>query len=247
MALQNNNNLSNHIIIFKNITRIIDDKTILKDINLRIKRNKIHCIVGPSGAGKSSLLRLLNGLDSPSSGSIFIWGKNINSIPPLELRKKIGLVFQIPRMFEGTVFDNIVYGPKLRGDPNLKKIANNLLEKIELDPEILDQDADTLSVGQKQRVSIARTLANDPEILLLDEPTSALDPTATKGIESLIKNLIDYDLTIIVVTHDLDQGLRIADQIIFLVNGEIIEINSVEGFLESKNEKVKLFIKGELK
>ena len=236
------------LIQLEDVQKKIDETTILKDINLKFQKNKIYCIVGPSGAGKSTLIRLLNKLDSPSSGKITFQGTNMDSYPSIELRKKVGMVFQIPILFEGTVFDNIVYGPRLMKQDNLEKIAHQSISKVGLDLSMLDRDGEELSVGQKQRVSIARTLAMEPEILVLDEPTSALDPTSTKEIESLLKKLCEnQDITIIMVTHQLEQAYKLADIIIFLVNGKIIEINNVDDFKKSENKITQSFIKGELK
>ncbi|MHA1131906.1 MAG: ABC transporter ATP-binding protein [Candidatus Helarchaeota archaeon] len=243
-----NSNDDTNLIILRNIERKIQDKYILKDINLKFSRNKIYCIVGPSGAGKSSLLRLLVQLDSPTEGETQIDQRNIHDIPPLDLRKKIGFVFQIPYMFPGSVLDNIIYGPQLRNETNLKDRARELLQRVGMSQDLLSQDAESLSVGQQQRIAFARTLANNPEILLLDEPTSALDPTSTKTIERLIVDLVkNHRLTVIMVTHQLEQALRLADEIVFMVDGEIIEQNSKEGFILSQNKKVQAFLKGELK
>ncbi|MHA1264114.1 MAG: ABC transporter ATP-binding protein [Candidatus Helarchaeota archaeon] len=236
------------VILLKQVNLSRHSNHILKNINLTFMKGRIYCIVGPSGAGKSSLLRLLVRLDSPTSGIIQIEGEDIQKIPPLILRKKIGIVFQIPLMFKGTVFDNIVYGPRIHHKEELEKTAHELLKLVGLNSELLEQDAESLSVGQKQRVAFARTLANKPQILLLDEPTSALDPTSTKIIEGLIMDLVKKrGITIIMVTHQVEQALRLADEIIFMINGEIIEQTSKENFQKSKNELITAFLRGDLK
>jgi len=205
----------------KNVTMVKNGKTILKNIDLCFQKAKLTTIFGRSGSGKTSLLRLLNGLDSPTQGQVLFKGVNMETIPPPHLRQEIGMIFQIPVMFEGTVFENISFGPRLKNKNLQKEECLKLLEFVGLDSTFLNKDAFTLSVGEKQRVSIARTLANEPEVLLMDEPTSALDRKSSLAIEVLIKKLKKDGMTIILVTHNQEQALRLSDYLVLIEKGEV--------------------------
>ncbi|CAN4100158.1 unnamed protein product [Withania somnifera] len=182
-------------------------------------------IIGPSGSGKSTFLRALNRLWEPPNNTVFLDGADICDLDVLCLRRKVGMLFQLPVLFEGTVADNIRYGPKLKG----KKLGDDevykLLTLADLDSSFFSKSGGELSVGQAQRVALARTLANEPEVLLLDEPTSALDPISTQNIEDVLMKLKkDQKMTIVIVSHSIKQIQRIADVVCLLVNGEIVEI-----------------------
>jgi putative ABC transport system ATP-binding protein len=174
-------------------------------------------IVGPSGCGKSSLLRLLNRLADPDSGAVRYRGRSVAEYDPLALRREVCLVPQLPALLEGTVEDNVLYAARLaHSEPDLAR----LLDLAGLDPSFGPRDADLLSVGEQQRVMLARALALEPTVLLLDEPTSALDDAAREAIErSLIRLRERLDVSLVVVTHDLDQAQRLGDSLLRIDHG----------------------------
>jgi putative ABC transport system ATP-binding protein len=178
-------------------------------------------IVGPSGAGKSTLLRLLNRLADPAAGTVRYRGRDLREDDVLALRRDVGLVAQLPALLEGTVADNVLYGPRLA-----KRAADvaGSLRLAGLDPAFGPRRADALSVGEQQRVMLARTLALRPSVLLLDEPTSALDDTAKAAIEATLRDLRErLALSFVLVTHDLDQAARLADRVLVLEPGALRE------------------------
>lgn len=212
------------------LSRIVDETTIVSDFTYAFERRKIHSIIGPSGAGKSSLLRLLNRLDEQTSGEVIFEGVSITNTPPCELRRKIGYCFQTPCLFPGTVRDNLLYA-----EPDLSEVdINRLMSQVQITSDLLNQNTETLSVGQSQRVALGRLLAMEPEVLLLDEPTSALDPAYTEAIERMIVALAnDIGLTIIMVTHSPDQALRMAGPTLLLVGGKLVEYGTSEQVINS--------------
>ena len=215
---------SNKFIIQRLSLKLSNGAAILHDISLEIPAGSITAVIGPSGSGKSSLLRCLNRLWEPPPGSIFIDGGDITAMDVLLLRRRVGMLFQTPALFEGTVADNIAYGPALQGRRLASQEIAELLQMAGLDAGLVEKPVDQLSGGQAQRVSLARTLANQPDVLLLDEPTSALDPAATRKIESTIRNLRDtLNLTVLWVSHAFEQVERTADRIVLLVNGRVAE------------------------
>ncbi|MEJ2615224.1 MAG: phosphate ABC transporter ATP-binding protein PstB [Ignavibacteriaceae bacterium] len=210
-------------------------KQALKNISLEIPAQKVTAFIGPSGCGKSTFLRVLNRMNDligsvNMTGEILIDGKNIyqKSVDVVNLRTRIGMVFQKSNLFPKSIFDNIVYGPKINGIRNkkrLKEIAERSLKQAALWDEVkdrLDAPALSLSGGQQQRVCIARTLAVEPDIILMDEPASALDPISTAKIEELIHELKNK-YTIVIVTHNMQQAARISDYTAFFYLGELIE------------------------
>jgi len=212
----------------------------LTDINMELAKNDVTALIGPSGCGKSTLLRLLNRMNdlidgTRVEGEILFEGKNIYSaeIDPVEIRKKIGMVFQKPNPFPKTIYNNITYGPNLMWANNkndLDELVERSLKQAVLWDEvkdILNKSAMTLSGGQQQRLCIARALAMKPDILLMDEPTSALDPISTAKIEELIEEL-KKNYTIIIVTHNMQQAARISDETAFFYIGKLIEYNKTE-------------------
>jgi len=227
---------SDVIINLKRVSFYYGQNRALTDITMNFRKNKVTALIGPSGCGKSTLLRLLNRMnelidDTRVEGDIIYDGKNIYSpeVDPVEVRKKIGMVFQKPNPFPKTIYNNIAYGPKLAsnntGDINLL-VEQSLKQAVLWDEvkDILSQSAMKLSGGQQQRLCIARALAMKPDILLMDEPTSALDPISTAKIEELIEEL-KKDYTIIIVTHNMQQAARISDETAFFYLGNLIEYN----------------------
>ncbi|WP_010098364.1 phosphate ABC transporter ATP-binding protein [Ornithinibacillus scapharcae] len=220
---------------------------ILKDINGTFPEGKITTLVGPSGAGKSTLFRLCNGLSSPDSGEILIKGKSIKEYEPIELRRKVGIALQSATMIKGTVLDNLELPLTLQG----KKIdlveAGDLLHDVGLDKGFLHRNAKDLSGGQKQKLSIARTLVNKPKVLLLDEITSSLDRVSQHDIEELIVKINEkYGTTMIWITHNLDQATQIGHYTWVMMNGEVIETIESSLLQGSKDERVQAFIRGEV-
>lgn len=222
------------------------ENEILKGITMEIPAGYIHTIIGPSGAGKSTLIKLVNRLIDPTEGRILIDNTDIRDINIIELRRRIGMVFQQAYLFDGSVADNIKYGPMLKGINNID--VKHYLDIVGLDASYMNRKVDDLSGGEAQRISIARALANEPEVLLLDEPTSALDPASTQIIEDLIMNLKDkLKLTFVWITHNMEQAKRVGDYTIFINNGRLVEYGvTKEFFANPKSEISKLFIDGKL-
>ncbi|MCA1728295.1 MAG: phosphate ABC transporter ATP-binding protein [Actinobacteria bacterium] len=216
---------------------------ILKDINVGAQEGAITAVVGPSGAGKSTLLRAINRLIEPTAGEVYLDGSPTSGMDPLALRRRVGMVFQLPALFGASVEDELLYGPHLAGRST---DVGRLLEMVGLDGSFEDRDPRTLSVGQQQRVSIARSLALEPEVLLMDEPTSALDEAARRHIEELIRELnARLDLTIVLVSHALDQVERVADRVVLLAAGRSEGEWSKEEFFSGEGgEQAKRFISG---
>jgi UDP-glucose/iron transport system ATP-binding protein len=203
--------------------RAVAEKVILSDISFNVMRGELLGIVGASGSGKSSLLRSLNRLDEPTSGTVFLDGEDYRQLPPRELRRRVGMVMQRHYLFPGDVASNLRFGPAQRDVTMSDDEIAGLLEKVGL-PGFASQDVSVLSGGEQQRVSLARTLANQPEVLLLDEPTSALDEESKMGIEKLIVSLVqNHGLTCVMVTHDREQGRRMCQRVILLEAGRLIQ------------------------
>ncbi|RPF55630.1 ABC transporter ATP-binding protein [Aquisalibacillus elongatus] len=217
-------------------------KIVLQDISLKINHNERVMIFGPSGSGKSTLLHLFNRLEDPEQGEIMFRGEPIETYRIPELRKNIGLVLQQPYLFPDTVLDNLKYGPNLFEDWKEEEVQT-LLNYVNLPIDYLDKDVDDLSGGEKQRVSLARTLANKPEILLLDEPTSALDDQNIESIEQDLLNLIQSkQLTVVMVTHNLEQAKRLGNKGVYLEGGRIVEQGSLPDMIDHpKTEALKRF------
>jgi ABC-type methionine transport system ATPase subunit len=218
---------------------------ILRGVTFAVQAGEVFSVVGPSGAGKSTLLRTINRLLEPTAGNIFLDGAPIEEIDPLELRRRIGMVFQLPALFGDTVEDTVLYGVRLTGK---RADVEHLLGLAGLAPSLASRNPQSLSVGQQQRVSIARALALEPEVLLMDEPTSALDQAARQRIEDLIGQLNkELGLTTVVVSHALDQVERLADRVVLLVDGRSEgEWSKEEFFGEGVGEKARRFVEGEL-
>jgi putative ABC transport system ATP-binding protein len=213
--------------------RFVHGKTLVEDATFEVGTGEVLAIVGPSGAGKSSLLRLLNRLDEPTGGTVHLQGIDYRSLEPRELRRRVGMVTQRPYLFPGSVTDNLRFGPAQRGEVLPEPAVEALLARMGLEG-YAGRSVANLSGGEMQRVSVARTLANSPLVLLLDEPTSALDDAAKSGIESLIHAIVrDQRLTCVMVTHDLAQAARLADTALMLERGRIVRAGSVEEVLHA--------------
>ncbi len=224
----------------------------LKNVNLPIAEKKITALIGPSGCGKTTFLRCFNRMhdlypNNRYEGEIILYPDRLNiisqKIDPIEVRMRISMVFQKPNPFPKTVFENVAYGLRVRGENRknfLEEKVEKALKQSALWGEVKDRVHDlafNLSGGQQQRLCIARALATDPEILLFDEPTSALDPTATSKIEELIIQLKN-EVTILIVTHNMQQAARVSDYTAFMYLGEIIEFDKTEKIFTHPSQKL---------
>ena len=243
----------------KDLNLSIEGRPILKNINLTFPQNKITCIVGPSGCGKSTLLKSLNRLidnvdDVKMSGQVLIGDQNIIGAPYrelIELRRRIRLVPQRPCPLPMSIFDNVAYGCRIHGMHTKKKelaeVVERYLTEVGLWDEVKDRlqsSAMRLSIGQQQRLCLARSLAVEPDFILADEATSALDPVSSKTVEDLFVKLKE-NYSIIMVTHTLRQALRIADYAVFLYLGEVIETGDAKQvFGDPKEELTKKYLSG---
>jgi phosphate transport system ATP-binding protein len=230
----------NVIITVKNVDFYYGSFRALTDVTMDFEKNRVTALIGPSGCGKSTLLRLLNRMNdlilgTRVEGEILFEGRNIYGpdVDPVEIRRRVGMVFQKPNPFPKSIFNNITYAPKLSGIKNkaeLETLVEQSLKQAVLWDEvkdILDRSAMTLSGGQQQRLCIARALAMKPDVLLMDEPTSALDPISTAKIEELIDEL-KRQYTIIIVTHNMQQAARVSEYTGFFYIGKLIEFNQTE-------------------
>jgi putative ABC transport system ATP-binding protein len=209
----------------KDLSRKTAGRILVQDVSVQVSAGEILAIAGPSGAGKSSFLRLLNRLDEPSSGTVLLKSQDFRSISPQELRRRIGLVMQTAYLFPGTIAANIAFGPYQRGEILAQAQIERLLERVGL-PGLADRDVSNLSGGEAQRVALARTLANEPEVLLLDEPTSALDETSVRGIEELILGIVrERRMTCLIVTHNRAQAARLAERTMVMQAGRLVAIS----------------------
>ncbi|MGE5628879.1 MAG: phosphate ABC transporter ATP-binding protein PstB [Solirubrobacterales bacterium] len=228
----------------------------LKNINLNVEKNSVTALIGPSGCGKSTFLRTINRMNDlidgvNITGEVFYEGKNIyQDYDVIDLRRKIGMVFQKPNPFPMSIYDNIAYGPRVHGIKNkaeLDEIVEKSLKGAVLWEEVkdrLNKSALGMSGGQQQRLCIARTLAVEPEVLLMDEPTSALDPISTLKIEELM-DVLKKNYTVIIVTHNMQQAGRISDHTAFFLNGEIVESGNTENiFYKPLDKRTEDYITG---
>ena len=248
----------NNKIETKNLNVWFSKAQILKDITLQVKENSVTAIMGPSGCGKTTLIREFNRMNDTfdnhrSSGEILIDGVDIadSKTDVVSLRKRVGMVFQQPNPFPASIYDNIAYGPRIHGvrdKGELDGIVEGSLNEAALWSEIKDRLNDsalTLSGGQQQRLCIARTLAIEPEVILMDEPCSAIDPAGTSKIEALMRKLAEK-YTVIIVTHNMQQAARVSDFTVFLYLGELVEYGSTKSVFENpESELTEKYITGE--
>ncbi|WP_407374780.1 phosphate ABC transporter ATP-binding protein PstB [Methanobrevibacter sp.] len=241
----------------KHLNTYFGDAHILKDISLKVAENTVMALIGPSGCGKSTFLRSINRMNDliasfKLEGTLLLDGNDIYSkdMDVVDLRRKVGMVFQKPNPFPKSIFENVAYGLRIHGNDDEDYIAQRVEESLKsaaIWDEVkdkLDQSALGLSGGQQQRLCIARTIANNPEVILMDEPCSALDPISTLKIEDLIHEL-KKDYTIVIVTHNMQQASRVSDFTSFFLNGELIESEKTEKlFVSPKEKKTEEYITG---
>ena len=216
----------------RNLTRVVDGQTLIADVTIEARAEEVFVVFGASGSGKTSLLRLLNRLDEPTSGTVFLDGTDYRDIEPRTLRRRVGWVPQQPTLVAGTVAENVVWGPTLRGELVDGGRLHELLDRLGLSG-FEERAADRLSGGEAQRVAIARTLFNDPDIVLLDEPAASLDAEAADRVESLLADVMEaYALTAVLVTHDADRARRLGKRGVRLEGGQVVQPGSIEDVLE---------------
>jgi len=240
------------MIKIENLYKQFDETKVLKDISVEFEKGKTYAIIGSSGSGKSTLLRCINGLEVPTQGNILIKGVSIinNEKTLMQIRQKIGMVFQSFNLFaHKSALDNIMFAllkVKKMSNEQALKIAVEKLKDVGCDHR-LNHFPHQLSGGEKQRVAIARALAMEPEIMLFDEPTSALDPEMTVEVLKVMKQLTNTGMTIIIVTHEMNFAKEVSDTIIYMDEGEIVEINSPKDFFENtKTTRARQFIQNML-
>ena len=215
----------------RHLSRSIGQKVLVQDISIQVEAGEILAIVGPSGAGKSSFLRLLNRLDEPTGGTVLLKGQDYRSMAPQDLRRRVGMLLQTAYLFPGTVAANIAFGPSQRGETLAAAQIASLLARVGL-PGFADREIGHLSGGEAQRVALARTLANLPEVLLLDEPTSALDPDSVHGVEELLRGLVEERrMACVIVTHDSAQAVRLAARTMIMEAGRLAAIGATREVL----------------
>ncbi len=236
------------IISIKDLSFFYGQTKVLKNINMDIDTNSITAFIGPSGCGKTTLLRCMNRMnelisDSRLEGDIYFRDKNIYvDTDPVSVRRKIGMVFQKPNPFPKSIYENIAWGARINGydKKNMDDLVEHSLQKTGLWKEVknkLKSNALSLSGGQQQRLCIARTIAIEPDVILMDEPTSALDPVSSGRIEALMQDL-KKQYTIIVVTHNMQQAGRVSQSTAFLLDGVLVEFGKTEGIFAGPQEKL---------
>ena len=238
------------VIETRNLNLWYGEKNALTDVNVKFEQNKVTALIGPSGCGKSTLIRCFNRMNDivincRVEGEIIFDGKNIYSkdVDVVDIRRKIGMVFQKPNPFPKSIYENVAYGPKIHGTRD-KKVLDEIVERSlkaaalwnEVN-ERLSDSAMSLSGGQQQRLCIARAIAVEPEVILMDEPCSALDPIATSKIEELISEL-KQDYTVIIVTHNMQQAARVSDYTGFMYLGKLIEFGETKQIFETPREEL---------
>jgi tungstate transport system ATP-binding protein len=223
-----------------NLNQRYGNRQVLKNINLEIERGEAFGLIGPTGAGKTTLLRLVDLLEPPTSGEIYLDGVDaIRARGKLKIMRRMAFVLQKPVFFNASVYDNIAYGLRWRGKSRgeVSEKVKRLLELVRLS-HLANRNARTLSGGEAQRVAIGRAIVSEPEVLLLDEPTANLDPVSTVKIEEVISNIRhQHQVTIILATHDMSQGQRLADRVGVLLNGEIVQTGGWREVFQAPNNR----------
>tara|TARA_B100001123_G_C15244921_1_gene1000505 strand:- start:161 stop:988 length:828 start_codon:yes stop_codon:yes gene_type:complete len=253
---------TNPIIEINNLSVKYGNSLAIENVTFSVPEKKVIALIGPSGCGKSTLIRCINRMNdlipnAKVTGNVLFEDQNIydNNVDATEIRYKIGMVFQKPNPFPKSIYDNVAFGPRVNGlNVNLDEVVENSLRKAALWDEVKDRLNDSglgISGGQQQRLCIARTLAVNPEIILMDEPASALDPISTQSIENLIKE-ISKDVTIIIVTHNMQQAARISDYALVMMSGEerigrLIEYGeNKQVFDNPKDERTEAYVTGRI-
>jgi len=242
--------LSEAVLTVDNVSKQFGPREVLRVERLSLAAGRIHGVMGPSGAGKSTLLRLLNLLERPTAGRILYRGRDVHAYRPrLELQRRMAMVFQKPVLFDGTVYENVAYGLRVRGVRGLEAAGkvDDALRRVGLEP-LRRARALTLSGGEAQRVAMARALVLEPDVLLLDEPTSNLDPNNVALLEGLIRGASGGNGTaVVLVTHNVFQAQRLADQVVFLYEGQVVEEGLAAQVFEAPgDERTRAFIRGEM-
>lgn len=223
------------IIEFKNVRKIYGDNVAVDTANLSVTAGEFICFIGTSGSGKTTLMRMINRMLKQSEGNIYFEGKDISTINPIHLRRKIGYVIQnIGLMPHMTIYENITLVPKLLkwSEDKKKAKAKELIKLVELPEEFLDRYPSELSGGQQQRIGVIRALAADQDVILMDEPFGALDPITREGIQDLVKTLQEkMGKTIVLVTHDMDEALKLASRIVVMDNGQMVQVATPDDIL----------------
>lgn len=235
-----------HAIELHHISMERGGKPVLRNISGYFPQGKITTLVGPSGAGKSTLLKLCNGLLSPNEGTIQVLGKPIEEWEPSQLRREVGMALQSAPMISGTVEENLTLPYMLQGEAVEVEKLNAIIREVGLDPDFLQRDSKDLSGGQRQKVSIARTLLLEPSILLLDEITSSLDRVSREEVERMIQHIHEtFGTTIVWITHNLEQAARVGHHTWVMMDGELLEQGDSQILTESTHPKVRAFLRGE--
>ena len=235
------------MIRLEHVTKSFGRYKALDDVSIVVEEGEFLTVIGRSGCGKTTMLRVINGLQKPDSGKVYAAGEDVGEADLIRLRRKIGYVIQNKGLFPHmTVEKNIIYVPVISGQKDKRqnrKLAEELIGLVGLEREMLDRYPEELSGGQQQRVAIARALAMNPQILFFDEPTSALDPEITAGILKVLKDLAAEKMTMVIVTHEIDFARKVADRVIFMDGGVIVEQGSAEEVIGNpKNERTKAFL-----
>lgn len=240
--------MKNDAIVFKNITKSYGEKNILKDFSLNIKKGEFLTIIGSSGCGKTTILKMINGLIKPNKGNVFVDGKDISKINLIQMRRKIGYVVQDVGLFPHMkIKNNISYTLNLEKKENKEEIFNKvkkLVKIVGLDEEIINRYPNELSGGQRQRVGIARALVGEPDIILMDEPFGAVDEITRKLLQDEIYKIYkEYNVTIVFITHDIREALKLGTRVIVMDNGEIVQSGTPKEIKENpKTEFVRKLI-----
>lgn len=249
MKTLTSNNHQGPIYRIVGLTKLYGDRVVLDVDSLDIHRGEIFAMVGPSGAGKSTLLRLLNFLEEPTAGQLEFEGTVYRAgvEMPLELKRRVTMVFQRPMLLNSTVWDNVTYGLRLRGVRDTHEVVIKALEEVGL-AHLVKQKARTLSGGEAQRVSLARAIVLKPDVLLLDEPTANLDPYNVSLIENIIRRINEqYKTTLVLVTHNVFQAKRLASRVAFLLDGKLIEVADCQEFFNSPSDpRTEAFVRGDM-